>query len=147
MDPAEREIEISAESAERLRGALAGPALDQITRQRLIERGAPALANRRRTRGAWRTVGGLAAAVALVSVTSLLVLRAPSTSHQTAESQLALVADINADGVVDILDAHALATAIESGSSAPDLDADGATTRADADWIADAVTRLEGASG
>jgi hypothetical protein len=54
-------------------------------------------------------------------------------------------ADINADGVLDILDALAFAQAIESqpsSSTLPDLNADGVVNRADADRIASLVVAL-----
>ncbi len=147
MDPAERDITISVETEEKLRNALGGSGLDQITRERLIERAAPALARRRRRRIAWRTVGASAATLGLATVVTMLVLRSPAVPGFVEGAGIGPAADVNVDGVVDILDAHALARAVESGAGGPDLNSDGVSTRSDADWIADSVTRLEGASG
>jgi len=147
MDPADQNNEIPSETAARLRDAMSGPGLDQITRQRFIEAGAGALATRRRHRTAWRTAGAIAATLALATVATFLIVRAPSPHRMSESVSITLAADINADGVVDILDAHALARAFERGYATPDLDSDGVSSLADADWIAKAVTRLEGASG
>lgn len=147
MVPLDHDNPVNAEGAQRLRESLSCPGIDQITRQRLIERCVPALTKRRRHRAVRRIGVGIAALLALTTAASWVVLQTSSLARPGGSTEITLVADVNADGVVDILDAHALAAAVEHGGGAPDLNGDGAATRSDADWIADRVTRLDGASG
>ncbi|MEZ6243444.1 MAG: hypothetical protein R3B57_10420 [Phycisphaerales bacterium] len=132
------------EAGDALRRVLTPPGLDPRVRERLLDRAAPELRRRRRAPMFWRLGANAAVAAAILLTTGMYVYfgwlakgGAPRPTSNTV-----LTADVNADGVVDILDAHALARAIDAGRPGRDLDADGAITRRDADWIADQVVRL-----
>jgi hypothetical protein len=104
--------------------------------RRLVLRAAPLAA-----------AAGLALAAALVWPSFLGQSRGGSVARNHAAPAPALAstqADINNDGIVDILDALAFARALESQSSTtlPDLNADGVVNRADADRIASLVVSL-----
>ncbi len=126
-----------------IRRAMTPPGLDAGVRERLLSRAEAELKSRRRGPRVWRVGGGIAVAATLllgVGVTLVLVRgQARSASPPSLER---LAGDVNHDGVLDILDAHALARSVERGDAGEDLDGDGVATLADADWIADRVVRL-----
>lgn len=127
-----------------IRRALAPPALDPSVRSRLLLRAEPELRRRRRAPRIWRA-GANAALAAAVLLTVGATLYFGWFAKSGGSRSRALTADINADGLVDILDAHALARAVDAGRGGADLNSDGAITRSDADWLADRVVRLGGA--
>ena len=140
-------------AADRVRSAMTPGGLNADLRARLIAGAAPAMGNNRRNaRGlVWRAAirGGpwAAAAVLLLTVSLVLLSQRPSaTSPQALTARDPM--DTNADGVLDILDARALAVAVAAGDTitGEDLNHDGVVSMADADAIANRVVRL-GVSG
>lgn len=107
-------------------------------------------AARRRRRLAWSLAGPIAAAAGLaLAVVLIRPFGAPAPSPRVAAAPHA-AGDFNADGVVDILDAYALAKIVESPSTARaehDVNADGAVDRLDVDALAAQVVRLVDNSG
>lgn len=124
-----------------LRRALTPPPLGPAARARLLRAAAPAL-RENRPRRRFAIAPAFAAAAALLLAAGLWIFLARPNATSPANSQ-PVANDINADGILDILDAHALALAIDRGQGL-DLDADGARTRRDADWLADRVVRIGG---
>lgn len=55
--------------------------------------------------------------------------------------------DLNADGRVDVLDALALANAIDASLPGPDLNQDGRSDRLDVDTVMHTIVRLDGSAG
>lgn len=92
-----------------------------------------------------RIGAGLAAAAALLLAVSLLVLT-PGGRRGTPLAA-ANPRDINGDGVVDILDALALARFVERGEPGADLTGDGRTTSEDVEALALAVVSLDRSEG
>lgn len=76
--------------------------------------------------------------LALLGLGLFLARQAPRTSAVARE-------DINRDGTVDILDAFALARAVQAGDQppSPDLNGDGVVNQRDAEQIAAQAVRLE----
>ncbi|MFT5422306.1 MAG: hypothetical protein ACI89L_000063 [Phycisphaerales bacterium] len=143
-------------AADRVRSAMTTGGLEADLRARLIAGAAPAMEQNRRQLGPsrrflWRAAvrGGpwAAAAVLLLTVSLVLLSQRPSTTTPTNLATLDPM-DTNADGVLDILDARALAVAVAAGDTATgeDLNHDGVVSLADADAIATRVVRL-GVSG
>jgi len=91
---------------------------------------------------AW--AGPLAAAAALVLVLLLPERRPPETTLAREAAAPANPADLNRDGRVDILDALAVALAIEAGrdDAAYDANRDGRVDRGDVDRIAAAAVAI-----
>lgn len=100
-----------------------------------------ALRARRSAFSMWRWTGARRAAVAAATAILLalgFLFRADLTSMPNGH-RAALEADVNGDGAVDILDAYALATALEAGRDTPpaaDVNRDGTVDSADVDAIA-----------
>ncbi len=98
---------------------------------------------RRRARAARvGVIGGAGAAAAGLVVAA--VVWAPGSGVRMSQ-RVALGADVDGSGVVDIADALAIARAVER-SSAPsgwDVDGDGAVTLADADAVAERAVSLD----
>ena len=126
---------------------------EEIERRILWEARKRALTVRRRQRW-WRPGWAAAAAAAvLLGLTSLLRL-APEPQPDVvalarrpkAAAPLARVRaeDIDGDGRIDILDAFALARAVEAGGGA-DVNGDGVVDQRDVQVLADAAVRLGGA--
>ncbi len=126
-----------------LRRALAPTGLEPDARQRFLEGAGPALRARGRARVLRRTIGVAAMAATLALASAVLVLAMPSGRQRGQPTLSGAVGktDLNADGVIDILDAHALARAVDGGGGV-DLDGDGLATRRDADWLAGRVVHL-----
>ena len=124
------------------------PQLDR----RILDLAKSNFARRHRIRLQLRWGGGAAAAAALLLVALHLHHPQPAprfVSTQSAGTTRALPADINHDGVVDILDAMALARQLES-KTAPtanlDINNDGKVDQRDVDAIATQAVSLHGAT-
>jgi hypothetical protein len=94
-----------------------------------------------------RAAPWIAAAAAVVALGTAGVLwRAAATPAPAAEApaRAASADDVNRDGRVDVLDAFALARAVEAGAGRPEWDRnrDGAVDRADVDAVALAAVAL-----
>lgn len=89
-----------------------------------------------------RLIGSAAAAAAL----ALILLKLPQTDvKHPSTSPAELQEDVNRDGVVDILDALALAQRMEQlgGNARWDLNGDNRVDSGDVDWIARAAVQLD----
>lgn len=82
----------------------------------------------------WKMWLAMAACLALLAM-GLWFLLQPKT---------AVRADLNGDGIVDIMDAFALARRIEAGETGPDLNGDGRIDQQDVEIIATRAVRLNG---
>jgi len=138
------EPEIPAGLARELRavyrgGARASRGMDEAVLGLARERAAAAGGGRR-----LRVAGWLSAAAAVVLVASLLYVR-PWAGGVTGGGVVAAGAmDVNGDGVVDILDALALAKAVEAGTGTVDVNGDGVVDGVDVGVLAAAAVRLDG---
>jgi hypothetical protein len=129
-----------------LAAALAAPApltevpaaQDAALRALAVERGRAIRTRRRRAR--WVAVAAAAAVVAL-----FVLIRSRQGGDAAAPVVAAGPADVNRDGALDILDAFALARALETGAPRAewDFDRDGVVDRRDVDFIAQSAVALD----
>ena len=111
-----------------------------------------------RSRRRWRLAAAAGGLAAVVSVGALLVI--PGVSRRPAESERSVAlpdvppvpapADLDGDGVVDILDAYRLARRLESGEpldGSHDLNGDGRVDRNDVRYLALEAVRLPEETG
>lgn len=142
--------DFGAELHERLRepDALVPSALDQDLRAQLASEAARVRGGKRRPRLAL----ALAAAASLLLVVSGVTLRQhapPPAAELAASDAAAMHGDLTRDGRLDVLDAFALARALESGADTPrdwDFNRDGRIDREDVSALADAAVSLEASS-
>jgi predicted anti-sigma-YlaC factor YlaD len=103
---------------------------------------------RRRHIGRVAPWAAAAAAVAIVAVAGALWRTGfgPPSPAATSPAATARVDDVNRDGRVDVLDAFALARAVEAGDSSPawDVNRDGAVDEGDVEAVALAAVSLGG---
>ena len=116
----------------------------EIVEARIL-RQARRAANRSRRAPRTRWVAVAAATILLVALTWVFRTSLTTRSISPQLTGETLLADVNDDGIVDILDAYHLAKRIESGAAvdtAWDLDENGRIDRRDADTLAMAVVRI-----
>ncbi len=131
---------------------LSGPQLGAHERSQLDEavlsavRDEFAARRRRRMTHAWGRRAGAVAAIAGLAL--VVVVAWPGGSTPPGQRLARDPADLNADGVVDILDVYALAKAVDRSyppAAVCDVNADGTIDRLDVDALAGRVVRLDNA--